>query len=306
MIPLLVILGPTASGKSALAIALAKELHGEVISADAMAVYAGMDIGTAKPSSSEQAGITHHLLDLCPPSERCDAQRWFTAADTALRDIHARGRLPIIAGGTPLYVKLLLEGISAGAPRDLTVRAQLQQQYRDQGGAALYAELQRVDPAYAAERHPNDERRIVRALEVWQLTGQPYSSFHTTDGIRRTDIRPLMLGLQWDKAVLHSRIAERTRRMFDAGLVAEVTALRATLSPEASQAVGYKEVIAHLDGEYDLTEAHERVARGTRHLAKHQRTWYRTWTDIHWLPGDAPDLLAQAMDQYRRFTHLEG
>ena len=154
---------------------------------------------------------------------------------------------------------------------------------------------------YAAERHPNDERRIVRALEVWHLTGQPYSSFHTTDGIRRPDLRPLLLGLQWNKAELHHRIAERTRRMFAAGLVAEVTALRGTMSPEAAQAVGYKEVIAHLDGAYDLAEAHERVARGTRHLAKHQLTWYRTWPDIHWLPGNAPDLLAQALDHIHKW-----
>jgi len=302
MMPLLIILGPTASGKSALAISLAQRLHGEVISADAMAVYSGMNVGTAKPSRTEQAGVPHHLLDLCPPSERCDAQRWFTAADAAVRDIHTRGQLPIIAGGTPLYVKLLLEGISAGAPRDLALRAKLQQRYRDEGGAALYAELQRVDPTYAAERHPNDERRIVRALEVWHLTGQPYSSFHTTDGIRRTDIRPLLLGLQWDKEILHARIAERTRLMFAAGLVAEVTALRGTMSPEAVQAVGYKEVIAYLDGAYDLAEAHERVARGTRHLAKHQLTWYRTWTDIQWLPGDAPDLLTLALDSYRTWA----
>ena len=299
MIPLLVILGPTASGKSALAIALAQQLNGEVISADAMAVYTGMNIGTAKPSLAERGGIPHHLLDLCPPSERCDAQRWFIAADAAMRDIHARGRLPIVAGGTPLYVKLLLEGISAGAPRDLALREKLQQRYRDEGAGALFAELQRVDPTYAAERHPNDERRIVRALEVWHLTGQPYSSFHTTDGIRRTDIRPLLLGLQWDKEVLHARIAERTRLMFAADLVAEVTAMRGTMSPEAAQAVGYKEVIAYLDGTYDLAEAHERVARGTRHLAKHQLTWYRSWPDIQWLPGDASELLTLAMDRYR-------
>ena len=298
MIPLLVILGPTASGKSALAITLAQQLDGEVVSADAMAVYAGMDIGTAKPNADEQAGVPHHLLDLCPASQRCDAQRWFTAADAAVHDIHARGRLPIVAGGTPLYVKLLLEGISAGAPRDLTLRAQLQQRYRDEGGAALFAELQRVDPAYAAERHPNDERRLIRALEVWHLTGQPYSSFHTTDGVRRADLQPLLLGLQWDKELLYARIAERTRRMFAAGLVEEVSALRATMSPEARQAVGYKEVIAYLDGIDDLATAYERVERGTRHLAKHQLTWYRTWQDIVWLPGQAADLPALALAEY--------
>lgn len=295
MIPLLVILGPTASGKSALAIALAQQLNGEVISADAMAVYRGMDVGTAKPTAMEQAGVPHHLIDCCEPDQRCDAQRWFDLADAAMRAIHARGRLPIIAGGTPLYVKLLLEGISAGAPRDEAARARLQQRYRDEGPAALFAELERVDPLYAADRHPNDERRIVRALEVYQLTGQPFSSFHTTDGIRRTDLAPLLIGLHWDKPVLHARIATRTRRMLDAGLFAEVAALRDRLCPEARQAVGYKEVIAHFDGAYDLAETEERIARGTRHLAKHQLTWYRSWPDIQWLPGAAPDLAEQAL-----------
>lgn len=294
MIPLVVIVGPTASGKSALAIALAQRFSGEIISADAMAVYRDMDVGTAKPTVSEQAGVAHHLLDCCDPAEHCDAQQWFGLADAALRATHARGHLPIVAGGTPLYAKLLLEGISAGAPRNETIRAQLQQRFRDEGPAALFAELQRIDPVYAATRHPNDERRVVRALEVWQVTGRAFSSFHTTDGVRRPDLHPLVLGVQWAKPALHVRISDRTRQMFAAGLVAEVTALRARLSPEAQQAVGYKEVIVHLDGAYDLDEAEERVARGTRHLAKHQLTWYRGWPDIVWLPGDAPDLVAQA------------
>ncbi len=291
------VLGPTASGKSAVAVALAERLGGEVVSADAFAVYRGMDVGTAKPDAVTRARVPHHLIDVLEPGERCDASRWVALAEAAIADIAARGRVPVIAGGTPLYTKLLVEGISAGPPRDEALRAELSACEP----AVLWAELQRVDPTYAAQRHPNDLRRIVRALEVFRLTGKPYSSFHTTDGGRRADLRALQLGLQWDKAVLHARIAERTRTMFAAGLIDEVRALRHRLSPEARQAVGYKEVIDHLDGRLTLDDCIAAVGLGTRHLAKHQLTWYRRFQDIVWLPGDAPDLVDQAEADARAF-----
>ncbi len=291
------VLGPTASGKSALAVALAERLGGEVVSADAFAVYRGMDVGTAKPDAATRARVPHHLIDVLEPGARCDASRWVAMAESAIADIAARGRVPVVAGGTPLYTKLLVEGISAGPPRDEALRAELSAS----DPAALWAELQRVDPVYAASRHPNDLRRIVRALEVHRLTGKAYSSFHTTDGGRREDLRALQLGLQWDKTVLHARIAERTRTMFTAGLVDEVRALRDRLSPEARQAVGYKEVIEHLDGHLDLDDCVAAVGLGTRHLAKHQLTWYRRFPDIVWLPGDAPDLVERAEAAARRF-----
>jgi tRNA dimethylallyltransferase len=302
-IPLVFVLGPTASGKSALALALARQLGGEVVSADAFAVYRGMDIGTAKPSAAERAAVPHHLIDVFEPEAACNGSRWFALADAAVRDIHARGRLPIIAGGTPLYAKLLLERVSAGAPRDDVVRAALQARWEaDQ--LALFRELQRVDPQYAAERHPNDARRVVRALEVYELTGQPYSSFHTTDGIPRTDVRPLLLGLEWERAELYRRIEARAAAMFAAGLVAEVTALAPRLSPEARQAVGYKEVLDLLEGRSTLAEALAKVGQKSRNLAKHQLTWYRGWSDIRWLPGSAPDLVEQALALAR--VHLRG
>ena len=301
MIPLLLILGPTASGKSALAVDLARRLDGEVVSADAFAVYRGMDIGTAKPTTAERQGVAHHLIDVLEPEERGDGSRWFHLADAALRDIHARGRLPLVAGGTPLYAKLLVEGISAGAPRDAALRAALQERYRVDGATALFSELQRVDPVYAAAHHANDERRVVRALEVAALTGRPYSSFHTTDGGRRADLRPLCLGLHWERAELYRRIDQRGRALFARGLVAEVAALRPRLSPEAGQAVGYKEVIEHLDGRLTLEQAIALVCQRSRNLAKHQLTWYRSWPDITWLPGDAPDLVERAMALARGF-----
>lgn len=300
-LPLVVLLGPTASGKTDLAVALAQRFSGEIISADAFAVYRGLNIATAKPTTEQRQGIPHHLIDILEPEERCDASRWLALADTCLTEIHARQHLPIVAGGTPLYTKALLEGLSAGAPRDATLRATLQQRYRDEGSAALFAELARVDPDYAQKHHPNDERRIVRALEVYGLTGRPYSSFHTTAGRRRNDLRPLLLGLAWERDLLYRRIDARVEALFSAGLVDEVRRLRPRLSPEAAQAVGCKEIIAFFDGLYDEAEARRLVARNSRHLAKHQMTWYRGWQDIVWIPGNATDLLAQANERIARF-----
>lgn len=300
-IPLILVLGPTASGKSALAAQLAAQIGGEVVSADAMAVYRGMDIGTAKPSATELALAPHHLISVFAPGERCDVSRWLALAETAIADIHQRGKTVVVCGGSPLYTKTLLEGLSAGAPRDEAVRAALNLRYTTEGAAVLFAELQRCDPVYAAQRHANDQMRVVRALEVQALTGLPFSSFHTTNGIRRDTYRSLLLGVQWDKETLHRRINTRTKAMFAAGLVDEVRALGPTLSPEARQAVGYKEVLDHLAGTYRLDDAIELVKRNSRHLAKHQMTWYRRFTDIVWLPGAAPDLVLQAESAARAF-----
>ena len=294
-IPLLLVLGPTAAGKSVLAARLAAKLGGEVVSADALAVYRGLDIGTAKPGPDERALAPHHLIDVTEPDQRSDLARWLARAETAIADIYARGRRVVVAGGSPLYTKALVEGLSAGPPRDDVVRAALMIRWDQQGGAALFAEQTRVDPAYAATRHANDRLRVVRALEVFQLTGRPYSSFHTTDGVRRPEYAATLLGLHWDKVELHRRITARVRAMFAAGLIDEVRALRPRLCPEAAAGVGYKEVLGLLDGAYDAARAEELVVFATRHLAKHQLTWYRRWTDIHWLPGAAPDLVDQAL-----------
>ena len=292
--PLVVVLGPTAAGKSALAVALAEAHGGEVVSADAMAVYRRMDLGTAKPTAAERRGVPHHCIDCLEPQDGCDASRWLALAETAIAGIRARDRLPIIAGGSPLYVKVLLEGLSAGVPRDDAVRARLHREYAELGGAALFARLQQVDPGYAAQRHANDERRLVRALEVFELTGQPYSSFHVTDGVRRSDVRTLLIGLRWEQEALHRRINARAKAMFAAGLIDEVAALRDRLGKEARQAVGYKEVLAHLEGAYDAAFALYQVQKASRQLAKQQRTWFRRFRDIRWLDGDRPDLVAAA------------
>lgn len=294
-IPCVVIIGPTASGKSSLAVALAQQFNSEIINADAFAVYKDMQIGTAKPTIAEQGGIQHHVLSIVNCDDRCDVSRWLQLAETAMHDVHARKKLPIVAGGTPLYVKALLEGLSAGAPRDEAVRKTLDDRYEKEGSAALFAELQRCDPTYAAERHPHDKRRIVRALEVFALTGQPYSSFHTTDGIRRSDINACLIGLEWQREIIYDRINKRAAAMFAHGLVEEVRSLADKLSSEAAQAVGYKEVLAHLRGDYDVARALELVQQKSRNLAKHQMTWYRNWHDIHWIPGDDAELVTKAL-----------
>ncbi|GDY14603.1 tRNA dimethylallyltransferase [Planctomycetota bacterium] len=298
--PVILVVGPTASGKSALAAQLAARLGGEVISADAMAVYRGLEVGTAKPGPAELALAPHHLISVVEPDDRCDVARWLGLAEAVLRDLRSRDRVAVVAGGSPLYSKALVEGLTAGAPRDAAVRDRLNAAF-EQDRAALWLELQQLDPVYAAGRHPNDQRRIVRALEVIRLTGKPYSSFHTSDGVRRSDLRTLHLGLHWPKAILHHRIAQRCAGMFQAGLVAEVAGLRGRLSPEASQAVGYKEVLNHLAGHCDLATAQQQVELASRHLAKHQLTWYRGMADLVWLPGDAADLADRAEALARRF-----
>ncbi|NRA40208.1 MAG: tRNA (adenosine(37)-N6)-dimethylallyltransferase MiaA [Planctomycetes bacterium] len=292
-IPLIVILGPTASGKTSLAVDMAQRYNGEIISADALAVYRGMCIGTAAPSTEEQQGIKHHCLQCIDPSIGCNGQQWFDMAEAAIADIHKRGKIVIVAGGTPLYTKMLLEGISAGAPKDQSVRAQLEKKYEDIGGEAMLKELALVDPTYASERHANDKKRLVRALEVHQITGKPYSAFHTTDGQRRDCFCTLLIGLRWDKEILHKRINARAKKMFADGLVEEVTSLRESLSKQAIEGVGYKEVVKLLDGDYDQEECLYRIKVATRRLAKHQNTWYRKWLDIKWLAGDAEDLSEQ-------------
>lgn len=298
-LPLIVVLGATASGKTRLALYLAQALGGEIINADAMAVYRGMEIGVAKPTPAERALAPHHCLDLCDCSEDCNLQRWFDAADTALKDIHARQKIPIVVGGSPLYLKTLLEGLSAGAPRDDALRQTLEAEYAA-GPEAMLERLRRVDPVYAASRHANDQRRIVRALEVFQLTGLPFSQHHVTDGIRRKDLAPLLIGLQWPQEELHRRINARSRAMFAGGLVEEVRSLAPRLSRTARQAVGYKEVLGFLAGEYDQEKALEMTMRASRMLAKQQRTWYRRFADINWLAGEAPDLDIQSLDLCRQ------
>ncbi len=272
-----VIIGPTAGGKSDLAVEVAHLLGGpdkaEIITADAFQVYRGVDVGTAKPTADERRGITHHLIDILDPTEPFTVSDWLAAAERALTDIRARGRTPIVVGGTHLYIKAFLEGLFEGPDPDPALREQL----RALGLPALRAELERADPAAAARIHPNDERRTIRALEVFRQTGTPISAHQKQwdAGAGRADC--LLVGLDWPVEALNQRINARVKSMLDRGLLEETRALLSAnrLGPQARQALGYKQLIEHLEGRATLDAAIEQIKIETRRLAKNQRTWLK-------------------------------
>jgi tRNA dimethylallyltransferase len=297
----LVLTGPTGSGKTDLALELAERLNAEIVSMDSMAVYRGMDVGTAKPTPAERARVPHHLVDELDPWQSSSVAWWLRRAAECCRDIGGRGKRVLIAGGTPLYLKALLLGLFDGPPADAALRAHLEQEAGSGGPGALHARLASVDPVTAARLHPNDVRRVVRALEVWQLTGRPISSWQTQwtppareepqpacDGQRTTENGKRSSQVVWldlPRQELYDRIDRRVEGMFAAGLVAEVRALRELprpLSREAAQALGYKEVFAHLDGEASLEETVREVQTRSRNFARRQLSWFRR------LPGCRP------------------
>ena len=275
--------GPTASGKSAVALAVANLVPTEIISVDSALVYRGMDIGTAKPTPAELAAVPHHLIDIRDPRQAYSAAEFVRDARELIRDIHARGRLPLLVGGTMLYFKALFDGLDALPAADPAVRRQIEARAAREGWAALHAELARVDPITAARLAPADSQRIQRALEVWQLTGQPMSALHTTKSgaarAQQTGAGSLFSLEPADRAWLHGRIAQRFDDMLAGGLVDEVTALRARgdLTPDmpSMRCVGYRQVWDTLDGRAPADTLRERGIAATRQLAKRQLTWLR-------------------------------
>lgn len=288
--PLPVIVGPTAGGKSSLAVALAHGLisrgtPAEILAADAYQVYRRMDIGTAKPTIAEREGIPHHLIDIVEPTERFTLNDWLTRAERQIDDCRARNTIPIVVGGTHLYIKSLLEGLFEGPGADESLRAEL----RALGSIALRAELERIDPQAAARIHPNDERRTIRAIEVFRLTGTPISAhqqqWDQPEGPGSSRVRPdtLLIGLDWPTELINPRINARVKDMISRGLVDEVRSLHLPTAPPATsifgptarEALGYKQLIAHLDGHASLEDAIEEIKIETRRFAKNQRTWLR-------------------------------
>jgi tRNA dimethylallyltransferase len=282
---IIVICGPTDSGKSNLALRLAKDINAEIINADSQQVYQGLDIGTAKPSDAEQAGIPHHLIDCALPGDNFSAALFATAADKAIRDIAARGKKVIVVGGTGLYIRALIHGLVDSPSGDADIRAELLQEAADKGAAALYDELRQVDAEAAAHIHPNNLVRVVRALEVFRLTGAPLSRFQLQHGFRESRYHALLIALDTERSELYRRIDHRVDRMVEAGLVNEVRDLLAAgIAPDAKamQAIGYKETVAHLAGHHDLNETIRLIKRNTRHYAKRQLTWFRADPAIQW------------------------
>lgn len=287
--------GPTAAGKSDLAVELALRLGGEVISADSMQLYRGMDIGTAKLSLAERRGVPHHVVDVLDIHETSTVAEFQARARAAIKDCHARGVLPIVVGGSALYVRAVLDRFTFPGT-DPAVRRRLEAELERLGPQALYRRLAAVDPAAAARILPSNGRRIVRALEVVEITGRPFTASLPDHTYAFPDVR--QVGLDVPRDVLDQRIRVRVDRMWAAGWVEEVRRLAAAglrESPTASRAHGYAQVLDFLAGRVTEEEAKESTVRVTRRFARRQDSWFRRDLRIHWLPYDAPDLLERAV-----------
>ncbi len=285
MTTLLAIVGPTAVGKTALSIALAKELHGEIISCDSMQIYRNMDIGTAKPSFPEREGIPHHLIDIVDPSEPYSCADYQTDARKAVEDVLSRGKLPIFCGGTGLYLdSVLYDRPFEEIPCDSTLRATLQA--RD--GDDLYAELLQIDPDSALATHPNNKKRVVRALEVYYLTGKTKTAWDAQSKLRKPRYRMVKIGLdETDRARLYARIDARVDEMIAQGLESEVRALSLQKKDTAAQAIGYHEFFDYFDGLCTKEDAIEKIKQHSRNYAKRQLTWFRAHGDVKWILRDS-------------------
>ena len=295
-IPVIVVVGATASGKTALAVKLARHFGGEVISADSMQIYKGMDIATAKPDEEEKAGIPHHLMDFLPVTEKYSVARYVEDANRAAADIASRGKVPVIAGGTGLYIDSLIDNIVfEDEPDNTELRAELKRRRDDEGIEALFAELAKVDPESAANLHINNENRVLRALEVFYLTGETLSERRRRSRMKPSVFEPVFIGLDYkDRNILYERIDRRVEIMMERGLLREAEEYYALPQADtASQAIGYKELKGYFDGAVTLEEAAENLKKATRHYAKRQLTWFRKNERIRWIycDGKEPDAI---------------
>jgi tRNA dimethylallyltransferase len=294
---ILVITGPTASGKERLALAVASRLGGEIVSADSMKVYRGLDVGTAKPSADQRRAVPHHLLDVADPDETFSAARWLALAEAAITDTRARGHVPVVSGGTPFYLKALLEGLFEGPAADPDLRRRLRAEAAEHGPQHLHARLARVDPEAAGRIHPNDLRRIVRALEVHEKTGRPISDLQRQWGERRPEYRPLLVAVRRRRDDLTRRITDRARRMLGAGLVEEVRGLlrrHGDLARGPRQALGYAEVLGYLAGDLAQEDLLPAIVAHTRQFARRQMTWLARFEGVRWLEA-GPDTPTEAL-----------
>jgi tRNA dimethylallyltransferase len=291
--------GATAVGKTAVALELAGRLGAEVLSLDSMAVYRGMDIGTAKPSPEQQLQVPHHLIDVVDPDGSWSAAQWAQAAALAIEGILARGRLPLVVGGTGLYLRALIEGLFEGPSRRPELRARLEALAERHGDARLHRRLANVDPGAAARIPPRDRVRVVRALEVWLATGQPISAQQPGARPAIRDVEVLTLGLSPEREALREAIEQRTARMLEAGLLEEVAGLLARgYRPELRplQAIGYREAVQVVRGELEPAEARRRIVTATLRYAKRQRTWFRHQARVEWCAS-----AAQALERAREW-----
>ncbi len=299
-ISMILILGVTASGKGRLAFDLAQTIDAEIISIDSMKVYRRMDIGTAKPPKEARQKIKYHLIDVVEPSDSFSVGTFLDLAYDAITQIKNRNKPIIAVGGTALYIKALLYGLFEGPGADKQIREQLRQQVKTEGLEQLYRQLQKLDSAAAEHISPNDAKRIIRALEVYKLTGKPISSLQQQFNAQRPKHNWTIIGLRREKTEESRRINARVKGMFDAGLVDEVKSLLQEdkpLSRQARCAIGYTEIIDYLSGKVSPEAATELIKKHTRHFAKHQRTWFRTFKNVHWLNIDQKESPEKILDQ---------
>ena len=305
--PLLAIVGPTAVGKTAVAVECCLALGGEIVSADSMQIYRHMDIGTAKPSPEERRGVPHHCLDLVEPDEEYSVARYQRDAEAAIADIHARGKLPVLCGGTGLYLQAVLHGLDLPiAAADWDLRNRLEDEAQRLGAEGLHERLRQVDPQAAARIHANNVRRVVRALEVYLLTGRPISSYHRLDRPPCAKYNVLAFGLNRPRTELYRRIDARVGAMMERGLLEEARWLVAHGYSEqltSMKGLGYRQLTQHLRGELDLDAAVYLIKRDTRHYARRQLTWFRAEPLLQWLDlaavGDAANAAGAVCDAWR-------
>ena len=294
------ILGCTAVGKSAVGIEVARRIGAEIVSVDSMMVYRRMDIGTAKPSREIRAEIPHHCIDIVEPSESFSVARYLTFADEAIDKISSAGKPVLLVGGSALYIKAVSKGLFEGPGANPDIRQALKARAAAEGLSALHAELARIDPDAARRISPRDEKRIIRALEVYELTGEPISRLQQQWDSQRLRYDCVFIGLRRPKEEINRRINARVKEMIRKGLRDEVASLLAEpkgLSEQASQALGYAEMIEHLKGKYTLEQAIERIKINTRQFAKRQRTWFRHFRDVQWIDIQEDDTIEKVSEK---------
>ena len=307
---LICICGPTASGKTALSVALAQQLHTEIISADSMQIYRGMDIGTAKPTEAERCGVPHHLLDICDPGEPFSVARYVELADAAAQDILRRGMIPVVAGGTGLYMDALIEcSTFTGDETDLSIREKYQRMAAEQGNIAVHECLRRVDPEGAARLHPNNLKRVIRALEVYEQTGMTLDAFNRLHKRPAPKYQAIKIGVcPAERQVLYERIDKRVDQMLADGLLDETRRLleRGALAGTAAQAIGYKELLGFLQGEQPLEECVALLKQHSRNYAKRQLTWLKRDDNIHWIYYNRGEELPLVLQEATKYLQNHG
>jgi len=286
----LFLVGPTAVGKTDVSLVVAQEMSAEIISADSMQIYRQMDVGTAKPTPAERLRVPHHLLDIAGPREEFNTARFVALARRCITEVSSRGKLPLVVGGTPLYLKALAEGMFAGPPADKELRARLDAEYEQLGPQAMHARLRECDPESAGRLHPNDRKRILRALEVRASTGKPISQLQRQFGQLAPWLQGCFVGLRRSREDLYSRINRRVEKMFADGLASEVRSILGSggFGPQSSRALGYKEVAEAIRAGTDPLDTMEEVKKNTRHMARKQLTWFKHMGYVRWLdiPAD--------------------